>query len=305
MALIQNILNSALNDNVKLPDLLRKCKILATRLKNDDFKNWIDSELNGYPSQNNLPSYRIIDVNAYGHLSGPFGAEMRNITIPSSCLPEKMRDWARKTYISQSISVLEDMVKGNQDNFKQVWPGDLVAMVANKIYKGYSLYAAWQDIPRGAFVSILDTVRTRILSFILEIEKEISDIDETPPGSQPLPQERVNQVFNNYIMGNVGNIASGGNEIKQSNILNIQQGNFDSLRLFLSDYGVNDQALNELKESLKDDYKNNEQKQIGKKTSMWIRKMINKASSGAWKIGASIASTILTRAISSYLGLPI
>ena len=130
MALIQNILNSALNDNVKLPDLLRKCKILATRLKNDDFKNWIDSELNGYPSQNNLPSYRIIDVNAYGHLSGPFGAEMRNITIPSSCLPEKMRDWARKTYISQSISVLEDMVKGNQDNFKQVWPGDLVAMVA-------------------------------------------------------------------------------------------------------------------------------------------------------------------------------
>lgn len=305
MTLIQSILNSALKDNVKLSDLLRKCKILAARLKNDDFKNWIDSELNGYPSQNNLPSYRIIDVNAYGHLSGPFGAEMRNISIPSSCLPGKMRDWAKKTYISQSIAVLEDMVKGNQDNFKQVWPGNLVAMVANKIYKGYSLYAAWQDIPRGAFVSILDTVKNRILSFLLEIEKEAQDIGETPPGSQPLPQERVSQVFNNYIMGSVGNIAYGGNEIKQSSTLIIQQGNFGSLKLFLSKYGVSDQALNELKESLEDDYKNNEQKQIGKKTSMWIGKMINKASSGAWKIGASIASTILTRAISSYLGFPI
>jgi len=305
MTFIKDILNSAIQNDVKLPDLLRKCKLLAARLENDDFKNWVDSELNGYPSRDNLPLYRIIDVNSYGHLSGPFGAGLRNITIPSSCLPEKMRDWAKKTYISQSISVIEDMVKGGKDNFQQVWPGDLVALVANNIYEGYTLYAAWQRIPRGAFVSILDTVRNRILSFIIEIEKEAPEIGEKSPGSKTLPQEQLSQVFNNFIMGNVGNIASGGNEINQASIMNIQQGNFDSLRLLLSKYGISDQELDELKDSIEIDHENSGDKQIGTKTSNWIGKMIHKASSGAWKIGSLIASTILTRAISSYLGLPI
>lgn len=34
---------------MKVSDLLRKCKILAYRLGNDDFKSWVENELNGYP----------------------------------------------------------------------------------------------------------------------------------------------------------------------------------------------------------------------------------------------------------------
>lgn len=305
MTLFRDIQNSAIDPNVKLSDLLRKCKVLAARLKNEDFKNWVDAELNGYPSKDDLPSYRIVDVNAHGHLSGPFQAEMRNISIPASCLAEKLRDWARRSYIIQPISSLEDMVKGDGDNFRCEWPGDLVASIADKIYRGYNLYAAWQVISRGAIIAILDTVRNRILSFVLEIEEEAPDAGEAPPGSQPLPQERVSQVFNTYIMGNVGSIASGGGEIIQSNILNIQQGNFDSLKSLLTQQGVTEQALSELQEALEYDSRKNEQVQIGEKTSSWIGKMVKKASSGAWEIGTSVASTILTKSISRYLGLPI
>lgn len=214
MTLIRDIQNYAIDPNIKLSDLLRKCKVLAARLKNEDFKNWVDAELNGYPSKDDLPSYRIVDVNAHGHLSGPFQAEMRNISIPASCLPKKLRDWAKRSYISQPISSLEDMVKGDADNLRGEWPGDLVASIADKIYRGYNLYAAWQVIPRGAIIAILDTVRNRILSFVLEIEEEAPDAGEALPDSQPLPQERVSQVFNTYIMGNVGSIASGGGKIK-------------------------------------------------------------------------------------------
>lgn len=89
MTLLRDIQNSAIDSDGKLSDLLRKCKVLAARLQNEELSQWVDAELNGYPSQENLPAYRIIGCNAKGNLGGPFGAEMQNITIPVACLPEK------------------------------------------------------------------------------------------------------------------------------------------------------------------------------------------------------------------------
>lgn len=39
MSLLREIQNDAVNSDVKVSDLLRKCKILAYRLGNNDFKN--------------------------------------------------------------------------------------------------------------------------------------------------------------------------------------------------------------------------------------------------------------------------
>ena len=109
MTLLRDIQNSAIDSNSNLSDLLRKCKVLAARLQNDKLSNWVDAELNGYESQEDLPAYRIISCHALGHLGGPFGAEMRNITIPASCLPEKMKSWAESVRLIQPISTLEEL----------------------------------------------------------------------------------------------------------------------------------------------------------------------------------------------------
>jgi hypothetical protein len=303
MTLLRDIQNSAIDSNAKLSDLLRKCKVLAARLKNEEFKKWVDAELNGYSSIDDLPNYRVVDASARGHLAGPFQAEMRNITIPASCLPEKLRDWAKRSYLIEPISSLEDLVKSEDGTINCDWPGDLIASVQAKIYRGFNLYAAWQVIPKGAIIAILDTVRNRILSFVLEIEEEAPDAGEAPPGSQPLPQERVNQVFNTFIIGSVGSIATGGSGIKQTNILNVQQGNFESLKSLLIQNGLTEEVLSELQESLEIDSQSTEKGQIGEKTSGWIGKMLKKAASGAWEIGTSVAGEILTKSISGYLGL--
>ena len=99
MTLLRDIQNSAIDSESKLSDLLRKCKVLAARLQNDELNQWVDAELNGYPSQENLPPYRIIGCNAKGHLGGPYGSEMRKNTNPVACLPETRRSWAESCYL--------------------------------------------------------------------------------------------------------------------------------------------------------------------------------------------------------------
>jgi len=47
-----------------------------------------------------------------------------------------------------------------------------------------------------------------------------------------------------------------------------------------------------------------EENPFGGKVGEWIGKMPGKAAEGAWNVTTDIASTVITRAISQYLGLP-
>jgi hypothetical protein len=91
MSLLREIQATAVDSSSDIATLLRKCKILAFRLGNDDFKNWIDQELNGYSEISDLPQYRKISVQSGGHFSGPFGSGLNNAPIPSLCLPETIK----------------------------------------------------------------------------------------------------------------------------------------------------------------------------------------------------------------------
>lgn len=63
--------------------------------------------------------------------------------------------------------------------------------------------------------SILDVIRTKILDFALEIEAENPEAGEAQPNTQPIPQEKVQQVFNTYIVGNGNNIATASQHVSQ------------------------------------------------------------------------------------------
>jgi hypothetical protein len=163
--------------------------------------------------------------------------------------------------------------------------------------------SAWQVIPRGGVVGILDTVRTRILNFVLEIESEAPDAGEAAPGVHPVSQERVNQVFHTQIYGNVGNVAAGGEGFSQSSVSAVVQGDFNSLRTYLSSLGVDPVDLGELENATKKDHAF-PQRGMGENTGQWLGKMIGKAASGTLKVGTTVATTLLTKALAQYLGLP-
>jgi hypothetical protein len=48
--LIQSIQQDILSTNVSLTNILLKAKVLAYQLKNDEFKQWVKNELDGYDS---------------------------------------------------------------------------------------------------------------------------------------------------------------------------------------------------------------------------------------------------------------
>lgn len=104
----------------------------------------------------------------------------------------------------QPIAAMASLVeKAHQEHWKSLGIPDVVAHFGKKIYQHMVCMQAWKVIPASALVAALDTVRTRVLNFALEIEIQNPAAGEAMANEKPVPQETVQHIFNTYITGDV------------------------------------------------------------------------------------------------------
>lgn len=305
MTLLREIQDSAVGGTESISALLRRCKILAVRLGSTEFGEWVERELNGYETAEELPKYRgALTVRSLGNFAGAFGSGLQNAPIPRSTIPKEYRDWVDVAHLMGPIRSYEDLVRsGESSSFQIPWPADLVAIVGQRIYERMNCLGAWQEIPRGVIVGLLDTVRNRVLSFALDIEQLSPEAGEAMPGAPTLALERVQQIFQTNIYGNVGNVATGGTATQQRIDTMVTQGDFSSLAANLRNLGIADADIDDLKRAIEDDSSTGKPT-LGRRIGEWCGKMFGKAGEGALKVTVDVAATVLPKLISGYLGLP-
>lgn len=119
------------------------------------------------------------------------------------------------------IASLEALVtKAAGSSAREPWNPDLVAFVGQDIYEGMNCMQAWKVIPVSIVISAIDAVRNKVLNFVLEIETEAPDAGEAEINSDPVPQEKIHQIFHTHIHGDVQNVATGSTDFKQKAVIN-------------------------------------------------------------------------------------
>lgn len=305
MSLLKEIQTAAVDSTVDVVQVLRKCRVLASRLNHEDLKNWVQKELDGYPDGYELPDYRIKRCQSKGNFVGFAGRQMNNAPIPTQNLPEPLSESISLVRFRESVSALQNLAQtGDRDSFGSAWPTELIAMYAGEFYEDFVLVQAHQVIPRNAIVSVIETVRNRVLNFALEIEAADPAAGDALPGSQPLPPQKVTQIFNNYISGNVGNIASGSSAVRQVAHINVSIGDKVALKKALKSLGVSDADIKDLEIAIKMEPPA-KSGHFGEKISGWLGKMITKSAQGLLKVSTEVAAETLSTAIKSYCGLPL
>ena len=308
MSLLREIQADVTEANADTAAALRKCKVLAVRLGSNDFQSWVDHELDGYPSRDGTPDYRIIrHVPSYGHFIGIAGSQIRNYPIPISAIPKEYRESIATVYLTEPISYYSSMAAkySKEPTIHLGWNHDLIAYLRDKILSDYQLASAWQTISTGSLAALLDTIKNRILNFVLEIEAAAPNAGESSQGEEPIPEEHVKQVFNTVILGGSAQIAARDQTIKYDTDIKIIQNDFDSLREFLSSLKVGEDNIQELREAIQEDEKNPKEATFGKRVQTWLGKMISKAADGSWEIATHVAANLLTVALMQYYGFPV
>lgn len=223
MSLLREIQNlaSCSSKDIDLSSLLRKCKILSARLNHHEFKVWVEKELNGYERDEELPSYRIMKVMSKGHFSGAFGRGLRNANIPTYIVDKEYREYIEHAYLTLGIGGLESLISNSPDGIiRQVWAPELLSIWGEKFYEDMYCIEAWKVIPVATIENILNIVRNKILSFVLEIEAENPEAGDVKMNTNPIEQGKITQIFNTTIHGNVQNVATGSSDFAQNAQLN-------------------------------------------------------------------------------------
>ncbi|MGE4233363.1 MAG: hypothetical protein AB7F43_08550 [Bacteriovoracia bacterium] len=247
MGLLSEIENAATNSSVPIVDLLRKCKVLAARLKHSEFSEWANNELNGYPELDKTPEYRRLRLpSAIGHFSGPFGSALKNAPIPSSCIPDTLREMLTATRMTQSIAEIEDLANAEDGNLLHPWSGDVIAVMQRKqIYQHMVLMEAHSNVSPAMLKGIVDTVRTRVLDYVLAIQAQNPNADSaTPSGPAPISAATLHQTFHTTIIGGQANVGGQGSQsisgTNDASVGNVQKN------------GLNDEVLANLFGSFQD-----------------------------------------------------
>ena len=306
MSLLRDIQNDVIDTNVDISVILRKCKVLAVRLGNEPFENWVDQELNGYKSKDLLPDYRIIQIYSKGHFSGPFGSGTNSADIPPSCIPEKYREDLSKCNFMESISYYTNLLNISKGgDLAEQWPPDLVAYTGRDFYKNMNCISAWKLIPNSSIFSLVEVVRNRILNFVLEIGKEAPDAGEDSPKTQKISPERVTQVFNTTIYGNVGNISEASQNVNQTTTINVLQNDLNSLKAYLSSVGIPKSEIQKLEVAIQKDSveKSSNTQKLGNKVLAWIKSVSSKIKNEAFPVLQSVGANLITQAILKYYGI--
>jgi hypothetical protein len=160
--LIEEIQRDAIDDNVSVSQLLRRMKVAASKLRLGGVEAWVEHELSGYPDEQNLPSYRVIDGVAVAH---HVSAGWRIMALGPN---EQMNVAFQINLFTSSISEVESRA-GGEEQLILTYPEFFERMAVSQMPFGVDKVGL--SVDPGKFRAALDAVRNRCLDWALKMEE--------------------------------------------------------------------------------------------------------------------------------------
>jgi hypothetical protein len=204
VTLLTEIQSAATDSAHSTADLLRKCQILAFRLRHEPFNQWVAHELNGYPDAATLPSYRgPFEADLKATTQGA-GRRVRNVDVSDWSVPKKaVRDQGNEMTFHQGVGTLERLVDEARRGDQRVVASEFstVLAVGTQAVGNERTVRLWKELPVTLVEGILDQVRSKALEFVLEIEAVNAEAGSTATSEPPVPLAQMDIIFNTVMLG--------------------------------------------------------------------------------------------------------
>ena len=296
MNLLDEIQQELTSPSATTANILRKARVLASQLRSVELQRWAKSELDGYGKNEELPTYRQMHLAAYGTVY-EFGGIRRNVPIPTMMLPAELQETLTNFPVRENVAALEEIIKSDKENLRTRHPPELTEWLKKHFEPGSAegLIETYQPVPKYLYSGILDSIKNRLLEFVLEMKE--NNVNPGEPNSTVAAQDVVRGAVVNHIYGNNNTVAIGDQISQQVSL--VLRGDINSLIEQLREYEVPDEDLEELRSAISAEPET-ESGNLGSRVSGWLGSMTMKAASGAWKTAVQNAPTLLMKAVEKY-----
>ena len=193
-------------------ELLRRAKVVASKLKLDDFDEWFDFELNGYPESADVPDYRVVSSrlmtkSPYHGLQPVFFKGEGEPKPGQFSLASHFSSMKMRQPIAQVAHLVVNIMRGDGSGVLacSLGDGEMNALVEGEAR--FRLVEPVRILNNGDVVAILDAVRNRILKWSLDLERKeilggdmMFTVDEQQRAAAQI-------TINNY--GSLGSVVHG------------------------------------------------------------------------------------------------
>lgn len=307
MNIINEIISELVNDKSSLGGPLLKLKVIAHKIEDVKLSKWVECELKGFDSTQNLPEYRIYQgslVGTYDHGGKRYG----DAQIPVMGLSQEYLDTLLYFKFNQSISSLELLIADKkQGHIFEPLPAEINAVIEEN-FRGYSksnrgivLYETRKEISFIVINEILSHIRVSLLNTMLEVEKNVENLEEW--GELIKEKEKIRYIMTQNLITNIGNgnVINTGENAQMSVNINITKGDLSKLVSELKAKGIVEEDTKELVQIIESTEIDTVSKlTLNDNINTWISKMYMKALSGTWSIGSDIAGSFLSDLVKQY-----
>lgn len=306
MKLISDIINELIDSEKSITSPLLKTKVLATRLKNNDLLNWVNSEINGYDTSGEVPEYRECTANVSGMCVNGY-TQINDQPLPTFGLAEDIGQEIRQMDFYQGVSTLESLQKENKSGILEVvFSAELTAVLERNIQKMgnpyFHIVRARKYTSVNMVTQVLTAIRSKLLDFMLKLDEEFGSLTEIADLQKK--NEKITTIMNQTIISTGdGNILSTGDNAKIKASITIQKGDKEALRQKLLENAISSQDADDLITILEVEEPDRVTGNFGPKVNSWIQKMIGKALDGSWQISLGAAGSLLAELLQYYYGL--
>lgn len=294
-SLVLQLQSEAIDDSASISGLLMKAKLVAAKLGLDDLTEWIEFELGGYPSREQVPPYRRFQCKP--EALNPY---VGWIPIDFGVIPKKILYEFTTIYMQESISSVEKHAAGS-GKLEMSMP----AMLTQMLYSGRNsedrFKISWR-FSANVLSGVLTAVRDRILTWSLDLEKQgiLGEGVSFSFREKEIAGMVFKNDFNGAVINNSGVMASSTGDVTQNNEMNVKS--FDSLRNELKRIGVDDAEIDELHQAIENSEQPITEVGFSQNISDWIGKISGKAMQGGLKLGGAVAIGVIVKLITNHLG---
>lgn len=222
---MEEIINEIIKDlgaDKPIKGILLKSQIVASKLNNNSFSEWITYEQNGYPDAKNLPEYRIIGAVIKADIHVPYMGYVNNQTVPSGIFEhDVINDCMGHVRVVQSLSEIENICKSHENGMLSFTMPAIAYSEVNKYIRG-EVQRLWQEFPASSLSHIVDVFKSKLLDFFLQLNKKIKggiDFSQiTPIENKKIISQIMNNTYNiNAAIANMGDGTVNTSAVTASN----------------------------------------------------------------------------------------
>lgn len=216
------------NSSVDTMTALKRAKVLLLELGNDKLLEWVNCEIAGYPSDAELPEYRVVQGNLMGsYFKGSMANHMKwnNVSLPLGKMPDEIRDRILNVSFHEGVDALKKLLESADDEERQLGatlPAEFFPIIAKCNNEPYMNIISARVVIGSQFVqNIFSVIENKLLDIFMILEKEFGNLDSLDIDVSGKSEEELHKISERMVVViyNDNRVTVGnGNKIKDSNI---------------------------------------------------------------------------------------